>query len=339
MQHRPVKKIKYILWIPVLVLLLLVLIAVCFLAVKKQQHQKQEVQSSQQTASFEEYSEKWREGVVTYKGKEYQYDFNRKAYLIMGIDKEGKVEINEDAGNGGGRSDAMFLLVINTETKKMSVVSINRNTMSKVQVYSEEGKRLGEYELQICLQHAYGDGGKLSCNRSVDAVSYLFYNTPISGYLALNMDGITGLNDAVGGVEVKILEDMKTSDGTLKKGQKKVLNGEEAYAYLRNRDESQFDSATQRLRRQEQYINSLFQQLGKRNDSKTAYNIYESVKEYLVTDLNAEEMIRELMTYEYDEQRLFTVPGETRMGEELEEYHVDDDGLYALIIDLFYKEV
>ena len=32
--------------------------------------------------------EKWQEGVVTYKGKQYRYNSNIRSYLIMGIDND-----------------------------------------------------------------------------------------------------------------------------------------------------------------------------------------------------------------------------------------------------------
>jgi hypothetical protein len=45
------------------------------------------------------------------------------------------------------------------------------------------------------------------------------------------------------------------------------------------------------------------------------------------------------MQYEYDDSRMYTVPGETVEGGNYEEYQVDDDALYDLIIQVFYKEV
>ena len=36
---------------------------------------------------------------------------------------------------------------------------------------------------------------------------------------------------------------------------------------------------------------------------------------------------------------MYTVSGETVMGEEFEEFYVDDDALYDLIIQIFYEEV
>ena len=90
----------------------------------------------------------------------------------------------------------------------LSIIAVNRNAMALVDVYDEDGVYMGQYTKQITLQHGYGDGMELSCERSVAAVSRLFYNLPISGYAAINMGAIPALNDAVGGVQVTVLDDV-----------------------------------------------------------------------------------------------------------------------------------
>jgi hypothetical protein len=58
-----------------------------------------------------------------------------------------------------------------------------------------------------------------------------------------------------------------------------------------------------------------------------------------VTNIDFASLAAELMQYEYDDSRMYTVPGETVEGGNYEEYQVDDDALYDLIIQVFYKEV
>jgi len=50
-------------------------------------------------------------------------------------------------------------------------------------------------------------------------------------------------------------------------------------------------------------------------------------------------LLPEVESYEPDENGMYTVSGETVMGEEFEEFYVDDDALYDLIIQIFYEEV
>jgi hypothetical protein len=38
-------------------------------------------------------------------------------------------------------------------------------------------------------------------------------------------------------------------------------------------------------------------------------------------------------------ESIYDVPGEVVMGERLEEFYVDDTGLYELILDVFYNRI
>jgi LCP family protein required for cell wall assembly len=285
--------------------------------------------------------EKWQEGAVRYNDKVYRYNTAIKTYLFMGIDVDGKVQKAAD-GISGGQSDAMFLLVCDSGNEKMSVIAINRNTMTDVDVYDKDSKFVGTYNLQICLQHAYGDGMRVSCLRSVDAVSSLFYDIPISGYIALNLDGIPILNDSVGGVTVQVLNDISyaSKDVELHEGDIVTLTGDEAYAYLRYRDTSKFGSADARLNRQMEYIGAFFKQAkSKIKTSDDAMKVYNSLEDYMVTSLDFSKLVDELLDYGLDESDIYSLEGETIKATTFEEFHVDEDALYELILNIFYNEV
>ena len=259
----------------------------------------------------------------------------------MGIDKDGPALAAED-GISGGQSDALFLIVADSEEKNISLVSIHRNTITKIQTQDKDGVDTGEIDAQLCVQYGFGDGRHQSCSRTADAVSYLFYNLPISGYLSIHMGAIPALNDSVGGVEVSVLQNLSYPEKgvELRAGEKRTLSGTEAYYYLRGRDINEFDSATHRLRRQEQYITAYMGKLktAMAGNPDKAAELYDSVSEYLVTDADFVNLVSELITYEYDGSRMYTVPGETRMGEEFEEFYADDAALYDLVLQVFYEE-
>ena len=212
----------------------------------------------------------------------------------------------------------------------------------------EEGIDMGPLKTQICLQHAFGDGKRLSCSKTVDAVSGLFQNIPISGYLAMNMGGIPQMNDAVGGVEVTVQQDISFPKAgvNLKKGQKVTLNGTQAYYYLHGRDTEEYDSATKRLQREEQYIVAYMDKLKKvsTENPDQVTEIYNSVSDYLVTSVDFTSMIEQLMNYGFSEDQMYTVPGKTVEGKPIdgkryEEYHVDEDAMEELIMKVFYTPV
>ncbi len=287
-------------------------------------------------------SDKWSEGIVTYNNQRYRYNNTIRTYLFMGIDKDEPVHKAED-GISGGQADALFLIVADKEHEKLSLISIHRNLMTTVKMYNREGEYTGDAELQICLQHGYGDGERLSCQRTVECVSNLFFGIPINGYVSLNMGGIGLLNDALGGVELTVMQDLNVTGRNviLTAGETKVLNGDEAYVYVRSRDTSQFNSASDRLARQEQYMNNMIPVMLKRiRSASSAVSIYGAAEDYIYSNVDYSRLADEISGMTYDStQGVRQVPGEVVMGEQFEEFHADDEGLYQLILDVFYDKV
>lgn len=323
-------------FIILLIILAIVLGVVVFLAVKGRENTKQTTGDGTQQTEDAAVTEKWQEGIISHDGKNYIYNKNIKVYLLMGIDSDKPAAPQTDYTKGG-QSDAMFLLVTDAKEKSISVVSINRNTMTRIEQCYDTGFSAGYKTAQLCIQHGYGDGMNLSCTKAVNAVSYLFYNLPIHGYLSIRMGALPTMNDAVGGVEVTVLDDV----GNLKKGETVTLNGKEAYTYLRGRDTGKFDSATNRLRRQEQYITAYMDKLKAvaGQDVSAAVDIYESIEDYIVSSIDFASLVTEISGYTYTSENLYTVPGETIRGEVYEEYHVDEEAFYDMMLEVFYVEV
>ncbi len=334
--------------VALVILISLAAIAILMLVILLMLHSGSEEEATENSSVSEDASEpeteEYEEILVSYNGKHYRYNESLSVYLFLGIDKDGVVEEAEDYLSGG-QSDAMFLLVADSDTEELSIVSIQRNTMTDVETYSANGAYMGTKTYQICLQHGYGDGMEFSCELSVGAVSKLFYNLEIDGYLSLNMGGIPALNDAVGGVTVEVLQDLSYPDAgvELTAGETVTLNGTEAYYYMRGRDTNEFDSATYRLRRQEQYIGAFFSQLKTSvgNDVLAMLDIYDAVADYMVTDMDVASVLGELAEYEYSDDNLYTIPGEVVMDENdvYEEFHLDEDAFYELCLEVFYEEV
>jgi LCP family protein required for cell wall assembly len=300
-----------------------------------------ETETEKETAQMDGSVEKWQEGTISYNGGYYRYNNYLKTYLFMGIDTDDEV-YNMDTSDTGYQSDALFLIVANSSDQTLSVITIHRNTMTEIERFTGSGVSMGKAVSQICVQHAYGDGKKLSCTRVEDAVAGLFYNIPIQGYISMNMGAIPGMNDAVGGVQVTVLDDLEYEDRgvSLKKGETVTLSGQEAYCYLRGRDVNDYDSATERLRRQEQYITSFITELQGMDDRQaTVTDVFNAIEDYTVTDIDISSLMSSLLEYEYSEDNMYSIPGETTVGEDgYEEFYVDEDAFYDLIIQVFYEE-
>ena len=284
-----------------------------------------------------------RAGAVTYDGKDYLYNKDIRTFLVMGIDKQGDVEEVEE-GTAGGQADGLFLLVLNPHDKSVRIVAINRNAMADVDVYDENGDYRHTVTAQICTQHGFGNGVEESCEYQKKAVERFLYQLPIHGYAAINMSSVSAINDAVGGVDVTVLEDMTAWDRSLMKNARIRLMGKTAYIYTTRRDVNIPGSADGRLARQKQYLEAFTAkavQLVKERPS-ALIELYNTLKQEMTTDITTDEiayLAPKLAGY-HAEGGIRTLEGETVKGESgFEEFYADEDALYRLLIEIFYEEI
>lgn len=292
----------------------------------------------------EEESAGWKEGWVKYNGQVYAYNEDILTFLVMGIDKNRDVKEVEE-GTNGGQADALFLVVLNPHDNSLSVIGINRNTMTDISVYDDNGAYVNTIKAQITVQHGFGNGVEESCEYQVNAVQHLFYEMPVHGYAAINMSAIGPLTDMVGGVDVVALEDIKSGNSTvIKEGEEVHLEGDLAFAYIHNRDTKEFGSADHRLERQKQFITTYLQKVKQKTKEDIGFpiSVYQSIAPQTVTSLTVDEMtylVSIAKDYSFDENYLYTLKGETKQGDVFEEFYVDETDLFELILKVFYEPV
>lgn len=295
-------------------------------------------------APTEEETEIWQEGWVKYQGQIYAYNEDILTFLFMGVDQQGETVQEVAEGTNGGQADALFLLVLNPHDQTASIIGINRNTMTEIDIYNEEGAYVNTVIAQIAVQHGFGNGVEKSCEYQKKAVSRLFYSLPIHGYAAVNMNAIAILNDEVGGVDVTVLEDMSSESPGLVEGERVHLEGEDALTYVRYRDKDAFASADRRLERQKQYLTE-FVKVAKstvQKDLSSVVRLYQALSPMMVTDISADEAVylaSQALDYRIGPDDFYMLKGETVMGEQFEEYNIDEKALYELILQLFYEPV
>lgn len=286
-------------------------------------------------------------GDVIYKGKKYCYNDKVTSILCMGVDQEALNTSGSVGAGDSGQADSLFLLVIDTQTGKTSMISISRDSMVDVNVYSNTGSYLNTEKLQLCLAYTYGDGRKMSCENTVRSVSRLLYGIPINSYAAIDLSAIPVLNDAVGGVEVTILEDLTIKDPTLTVGEKITLRGQQAEWYVRSRlseePEATADANNYRMERQKQYLSAFAHKVldATKQDLALPITLYNVASDYMVTNVSASKVayLASLMVQKgFDDNSILTVPGKSSMGETYAEFHVDEEALYEMILDVFYIE-
>ena len=292
----------------------------------------------------EEEEETWQEGWVKHNGTIYAYNEEMMTFLFMGIDKDGDAkEVAE--GTEGGQADALFLAAVNPKDQTVKIIGLNRNTMADVDIYNEEGAYVNTVKAQIAVQHGFGNGMEESCDYQCRAVSRLFYGLPIHGYAAINMAAIPALNDAVGGVDVTVQEDLSIKDPLLVEGAQVHLEGKSAFWYVKYRDTNQFGSADGRLERQKQYLAGFMQAAKEtvKEDISVVTRIYSALRPMMVTNITSGEAVylaTELLDYDFGgKDGLRMMKGETVMGEVFEEFYADEEALYEMILDIFYEPV
>ena len=285
------------------------------------------------------------EGQILVEGEVYEYNDDIMTFLCMGVDSRSGIEKEKTPGKAG-QADAQLLVVVNPRNEEISVIAINRDTMTDIEIYDTAGMYLEEQNAQITLQYAYGDGREKSCKLMEQAVSELFYGIPIHGYGALDMQSIATLNDAVGGVEVTVLEDMTRYRWNWSEGANVVLKGEEALLYIRERDEHSGELGTniKRVERQKQYLNNYVLKLKDKmkQDITFPINLLNQVKKHLVTSLSIDEiafMADILLGYDFSMENIISIPGESKMGEKHEEFYIDETALKQIVINVFYDKV
>lgn len=276
---------------------------------------------------------------IDYNGKLYRLNPDVVSLLFIGIDREELGNENNVVGTGG-QADALYLVSINTEQKKYKVISISRDTMTDIGVYSADGKYVGTEKKQICLSYAYGDGKTTSCENTVRAVSSLFYNIPIQSYFALERSAIPTLNDTIGGVTVPVYdEDGKDT------GKTTTLFGQDAYDYVHYRDISRLDSNNIRMTRQTAYIKAFIKKLisSAATNLNVALDFFNTATQYSSTNLNTS-----IVTY-YATTVLsggsdinidyVKLPGKITKGKSGNaEYNHDKEALTKLVIETYYEE-
>lgn len=282
------------------------------------------------------------DGTVIYKGEKYRYNENIINILCMGVDR--KREQKDTVVGKNGQADSVFLATLDKSTGNMTLLAVSRDSMVDVDIYNIENEFVKTEKKQLCLAYAYGKNDRESSENVVRSAQRLLYGIPINGFAAINLPSIAVLNDAVGGVEVEILEDFSFWDSSMKKGKTVKLTGQQAMSYVRTRDTSKVDSNQYRVRRQKQYlmafVNKALQQTKK--DISVPLNLYTLLGDDLTTNIDSSEvtyLASLVLQHGMPEITIESVPGEVRMGEKNAEFYPDDSALYELVLKLFYTKV
>lgn len=249
------------------------------------------------------------------------------AYLVIGTDATGS---NPDAQQGfnGNMADFLMLFLVNRSNGRFGFIQLDRDTMTNVPILDADGKEIGTSKEQLCIAHWYGQNEEQRNGNTVVAVSRLFGGLPIKGYYTINMKDMDRVNHAVGGVQVKIEDDLTIIDPSMKPGAKVTLEDDQVEKYLRARMSVGDGTNVSRMKRQRQYMQNLYTLVTGRLKNNPNYinEIYNDLSEVVDSDLPDKELSQltaEIM--EFENIGFITIEGESEKGKAFydEEVHAE----------------
>lgn len=179
-----------------------------------------------------------------------------------------------------GLSDTMLLVRFDPNNKKLTMLSVPRDTRTYV-----EDRGL----TKINAANYYGGPAK-----SAKAVSELLGGVGIDRYIRVNVQGVEKLIDALGGVKVYVPKDMKYQDDSqhlyinLKAGEQH-LNGDRVLQFLRFRYDNLGDIG--RVQRQQMLMRAFTEQLVNVKTLSRLPKILSVIQSHIDTNLSVEELV------------------------------------------------
>ena len=194
---------------------------------------------------------------------------NSQPYYVLLLGTDGR------PGETNYRSDTIVLMRVDPTNKKVTLVSIPRDT--KV---SYKGQTM-----KINATHtADGAAGVVT---AVDALC----GVKISHYVEVSFDGFSTVVDALGGVTVDVdtkIDDEKAGDDVIEPGTQ-VLNGSQALTYCRSR--AFVDGDYTRTRHQRTFITALISQVTATSNPLTLVSVVNAGADMLSTDLSISSIV------------------------------------------------
>lgn len=288
----------------------------------------------------EETLEKWQEeereivGTVKLNGKKFNYYDEIQTYLFIGTDNN-------------SMADFLLLLVANKTDDTYGFIQLDRDTMTEVRLLAEDGTGESCADIQLCTAHWYGGSDEIRCENTVEAVSKLLGDVRIDGYYSLDMEEIATINEALGGVSVKLEEDFTYIHKKMKKGVEWTLSDEQAYAYIHDRYGVGDETNQSRMNRQRQYMKNAMLKVKEQSKEDANYivSLYQKMEEKAVTTIKGKciSQMAKLMSGG-SSKGIYCPEGKTKVGQALGdgishvEFYPKKDSILQIMTELYDLE-
>ena len=263
-----------------------------------------------------------------------------KTGLLIGTDnfindsKQNEIEAFYNAN----MADFLVILVFDHANKTVTPFQISRDTMCDIPWLSVNGKVGGTEFQHITFAHTYGSGKEDSCVNTRNAVSSLLYDVPINSYFSFSMDAVPVLNDAVGGVTVRLEDDIPALGPEYVRGASVTLKGQAALRFVRYRDTTILDSNNTRMAHHRLYLTAFTEAAREAMAANEDFvtKVFRAAEPFLCTDLTIEQLTdisNSLNTYTI--LPTVTPTGHYVMGERYAELYLDEASLAECVKNTF----
>ena len=281
--------------------------------------------------------------IVEYNGVNYRLKRRITPILVLGVDQWTGDISDDNLFRSGGQADFQLIVVIDDNEKAIYSIIVNRDTMAEITILNMFGQPIGNQVAQICLAYSYGDGGITSCQLAVEAFSKYLKNVPVDHFFAMNLDGISILNDYLGGIEVTLMDDFTMYDSCMRSGATLTLKGKQAEYFLRNRYSIGDGSNTSRMHRQTQYIDAVKDELAIRMNQSSTFilDLFDILNDYATTDMNRGLIVNIAnKANKYTICPSFEIEGTSILNEAgYVEFYSDDISLMEVVLAVFYEPI
>lgn len=244
---------------------------------------------------------------------------NEILVLLVGVDASKNKENPEPT-----RTDTIMLCKINSETGKVDILSIPRD--SRVKVRDEFTK--------VNHAHAYG-GIELTLKTLRD-----FLGLDIDYYAEINFEAVVNIVDEIGGVNYKVPEGVRLDEGNthIRPGMNK-MNGKDVLTYLRARKIYQ-NADLGRVNAQQEFMKGIINELVKKSKTINMTSLVESYFKDVKTNLPLGTMIdfaSKMSNFSSEKCKTYTVPGNPQYIDGVSYYIPNYEETWKIIDKVFSK--
>ncbi|MFD1471843.1 LCP family glycopolymer transferase [Companilactobacillus mishanensis] len=203
--------------------------------------------------------------------------------LLLGVDTTDN-GVRDTQSDYKGNSDTMIVVTVNPKTKKTTMVSVPRDTMTQIWKSEDHNTR----KIQK-INSAYNIGTE----ESAVVTTQKLLNVPIDYYVKVDFNSLEKIVNSVGGVDVNVPFSFSYGDVGQKKSHFKKgemhLNGKQSLDYARMRHEDP-NGDYGRQQRQRQIISAIIKSAASAKTFTHFKDVLDSISDSMTTNLSFNDM-------------------------------------------------